>query len=274
MVIAYLGCPPPELGCPVGNRKCPLGNLDYHPWNPNVMFEMGYRLATNKPFVILRHSIPQLPFDLKDYDCVNLPPYDELETIDKSRDEKFVEAIERAMRHRGGLSHLNSAYAVAEILIDLRELPEEERESIFSASSKAADRIFHVEDSLIGREIRGVDRSLRRRLEKYQVEPFQTEQAVLLGRLLMGQGRNPNKIRAKVPFIFKNSSVDNANSPEYVDPELRGHAYLALIVQHRHLQKRPPLADALLRCDGCYQAGWEPLRLRSIQGPPSALAKR
>lgn len=233
MVIAYLGCPPPKLGCPVGNRKCPLGNLDYYPWNPNVMFEMGYRLATDKPFVILKHSKPQLPFDLKDYSYVNLPPYDELETIDKSRVERLVEQIVKRMLHRRSLSHLNSAYAIAEILIDQREGAKQE--SIFSASSKAADRIFHA-NSLIGRDIIEIEKSLFLRLEKYQVEPFDNEQNALLGRLVKGVGRNPNKIRAKVPFIFKKSSVDDENSRQYIHPKLRGRAFLALIVQHRQLK--------------------------------------
>jgi len=211
MVIAYLGCPP---------------------WSANVMFEVGYRMATNKPLVILKHENTDLPFDLYDFVCVDLPISDRLETEDESRVERIVEKITEELNSRKCLSRLESAYPVAEILIDQRRLPDKDRESIFTASSKAADTIFHVEDTLIGRNIIEVDKSLRPRIEECQVEPFLIEQKALLGQLYMGQS---DDIQAKVPFIFKDKRVD-VDSPEYVDPELRGRAFLPIIVQHRQLQ--------------------------------------
>lgn len=33
--------------------------------NPNVMFELGYRFSTKKPYLILTQSIKEIPFDIK-----------------------------------------------------------------------------------------------------------------------------------------------------------------------------------------------------------------
>ena len=32
--------------------------------NPNVMFELGYRIALNKPFIIIAQDVNELPFDI------------------------------------------------------------------------------------------------------------------------------------------------------------------------------------------------------------------
>jgi hypothetical protein len=55
LVIAYLGAPG-------------------EPFNANVMLETGYRMATGRPLVVLAHNGVNLPFDLKQYPCVMLPP--------------------------------------------------------------------------------------------------------------------------------------------------------------------------------------------------------
>ena len=57
MVIAYVGSPP---------------------WNPNVMIEIGYRMATRNPIVFLCDALEnwEPPFDLHDHQFVVLPPAD------------------------------------------------------------------------------------------------------------------------------------------------------------------------------------------------------
>ena len=72
-----------------------IAYLGYHPWNPNVMYEVGYRHATNKAFVILTHNdnAKELPFDLKDLPHVDLPPYNQLEAKDEPRDKEIVKKI-------------------------------------------------------------------------------------------------------------------------------------------------------------------------------------
>jgi hypothetical protein len=50
---------------------------------------------------------------------------------------------------------------------------------------------------------------------------------------MRGEINNPKDY--EVPFIF-NSSDEDVDSPKYVDPEFRGRAFLAIIVQFRQLQ--------------------------------------
>lgn len=45
--------------------KCRLAIVDVTDNNPNVMFELGYTLAKNKPNIIISQSADYLPFDIR-----------------------------------------------------------------------------------------------------------------------------------------------------------------------------------------------------------------
>ena len=213
-----------------------IAYLGYPPWNPNVMWEVGFRLATYRPIVLLTHVNTELPFDLLDYRCVELPPYDKLERKDKVRDTRIINQIAEALEEQNRSRHIwQSAYAVAEIQIDQTPgIRAEERQSIFTASSEAADALFHVKGALTGMSIIYAHDSLLPRIEEFQVDPFEAEQERLIGQLYMGSGRGRvyRRVQAMVPLIFKKKPVDNVDAPDYVDPQFRSRAFLPIIVQN------------------------------------------
>jgi len=51
-----------------------LGSERHGGWSPTVMFEVGYRLATSKPLVLVAHEGDAVPFDLEDARRIEIPP--------------------------------------------------------------------------------------------------------------------------------------------------------------------------------------------------------
>ena len=46
-------------------KKCRIAIVDVSTNNPNVMFELGYAMASNKPNIIISQSVEFLPFDIR-----------------------------------------------------------------------------------------------------------------------------------------------------------------------------------------------------------------
>lgn len=46
-------------------NKCKISIVDVSSNNPNVMFELGYAIALNKPNIIISQSVEYLPFDIR-----------------------------------------------------------------------------------------------------------------------------------------------------------------------------------------------------------------
>lgn len=46
-------------------KKCKIAIVDVSSNNPNVMFELGYAMASNKPNIIISQSVEFLPFDIR-----------------------------------------------------------------------------------------------------------------------------------------------------------------------------------------------------------------
>jgi hypothetical protein len=231
MVVVYLGSPP---------------------WNPNVMFEAGYRLGAHRPVLLLCHGqdVNSLPFDLKDFNLQTLPPFEVLKNHAEEGGRTYdglVRQIADKIAYRAEKArNWVSSYAVAEILID--QTPDDEDDvAIFTAASSAADELFHVKQppgggnapdaesrSLYGMDILDADKILLPKVDEKQLEHFQIEQNELLVRLLKTRQID---LEVRVPLIFKSEGegVDDPHSPSYVAPKFRGRAFLAIIVQHRQL---------------------------------------
>ena len=258
-----------------------LGSEKTGGWNPNVMFEVGYRLATSKPMVLLAHEDESVPFDLRDYRHVPIPPverlpYDRLAPEYEVHKKLLLDEIQRRTLHRG----LKSPFAIADFFIDTtRDRPDRDRElnSIFLRASEKADRLFHTaklfpeDGTLVGKRLTEVDARLGELIDAHQLDEFREEQERLFGRLLL---RKPN-IVATVPFIFKD---------EGVEPEFQRRAFLPLITDYdfkenglaiRVLYQEVPNTLVKLTTDGVFKVAAADSRaflskLRVASPPPSS----
>lgn len=204
-------------------------------WNPNVMFEVGYRLATGKPLVLLAHEDRPVPFDLNDFRHVGVPSADKLPYDEKLSAQQYSnagQALLSAIQRQARRGTLASPFAVADAFVDTTpERPEDEcvQNSIFLRASDKANRLFHTptlfkEDgpsaTLVGKQLTTVDQRLKDLIDDNQWKKFAEEQEALFGRLLL---KKPN-IEATIPFVFKDA--------ECVDKVFRGRAFLPLITDY------------------------------------------
>lgn len=201
------------------------------PWNANVMFEIGYRLALKKPLLILSLDDISLPFDLRDFNQLRLPtwvikkkaPLDQVQTqIDRIR--LGIETLQQ--------SPMASSYPIAEVMIDMTKdySPEQRQQnSVFLWSSPEADRLFHVDRPLAGMQITDALDNLESHILPEQWLQVNKEQKELMGRLLFGDA----DIVSTVPLIFRDDAVaDELNTLD----EFRGRAYVAVIAQHKFIE--------------------------------------
>ena len=209
-----------------------IAYLGDNSWNTDTLMEVGYRIGVNKPLFVLTNKntdlLQEVPFDFPVCDPSSpklvcqlpiLTSWDKLnqifiykQTITELRN--YLKQVRPKMQ---------SAYAVAEILIDINsEHSNLERlsNSVFTMSSDKTDRLFHVEGSLVGVGMEEALKIIKPLIDPNQWQYFSDEQDQLLGKLTRGR----SDILAKIPLIFKNSKD--------VSEELRGKAFLALITQY------------------------------------------
>lgn len=181
-VIAYLGMPP---------------------WNPNVMVEVGYRLATGKPLVILAPRV-NLPFDLSNRRTVMLPalPADPDEQPPMSEDDirKSVDDIVRLMTERETQDIGWGGRPIATIAIDLREGTVKEHR-VGDASPETAELFDLPRAQLIGMSPEDLIQHLGSLMDERQHEAFVEEQGRLYAQAdALGAAKRP--LYAEVPIFL------------------------------------------------------------------------
>jgi ubiquinone/menaquinone biosynthesis C-methylase UbiE len=183
LVVAYLGSPP---------------------WNPNVMLEIGYRLATGKPLVVLAPD-GELPFDLKNHRTIVLPSL--RSALKRDAAEKVTELVEmatrRAVRDRGWAG----LYPTATIDVDRRPgVPTELRDHrVAEASEQAADLFALDRAELVGMPPAKVMEQLGKLMDKAQFKAFLEEQAALYQKLASDDPLGPGSkdtVHAEVPIVL------------------------------------------------------------------------
>jgi ubiquinone/menaquinone biosynthesis C-methylase UbiE/PAS domain-containing protein len=183
-VIAYLGSPP---------------------WNPNVMLEVGYRLATAKPLVVLAPG-GDLPFDLKNHRTIILPSVPSSLTDDQA-EEKVAELMElttkRVARDRGWAG----LHATATIEVDRRPgIDPELRDHRITDASERTARLFAIDRAeLIGMPPSTVMERLGKLMDKTQYKAFLEEQQRLYEQLSSDDavgGDSKRTIHAEVPIVL------------------------------------------------------------------------
>lgn len=200
--------------------------------NPYTSMEIGFRIGIKRAVFLLTHKNTNLlkegPFDFPQCD-LNKPHVScqlpILSSWDKLRQVDIYEQTITELRSyvEQVLPKMQSAYAVAEMFIDINHgHPAQQRldNSVFTMASNKTNHIFDLDGSLIGVRIEDAMTSLEQRVQPNQWKYFVAEQDQLLGRVTQGK----SNIKARIPFIFKDS--------ENVSEELRGKAFLALITQY------------------------------------------
>ncbi|HVQ77051.1 MAG TPA: class I SAM-dependent methyltransferase [Candidatus Binatia bacterium] len=200
-----------------------LAYLGLAPWNPNVMVEVGYRLATGKPLVILAPR--GLPFDLANRRTVMLP--EDPAAMSGADIDAAIDKIVQLMAEREtqdlGWADLRPT---ATIELDLRDVPVKEHR-VGDASQQTADLFDLPRTHLIGMGPEDLMEHLGSLMDREQHEAFLQEQALLYGQAdMLSVARRP--VYAEVPiFMTKHSN------PAYFH-----RAFLPAILTHERVEDR------------------------------------
>lgn len=200
------------------------------PWNPNVMVEVGYRMALGRPLVLVADQEP--PFDLGDRRSVLL-------TTDwADRRDDVIKSLVAAMRERlengaeGG-----ELYPVAEIEVDERPVSDERKRHRVASASEATASLFGLpRDVLVGMAPSDLIAHLGELMaNSAQFNAFQEEQAALYTTLSsppdpFRQTGSALNATATIPVTF------------FAHPEraYNGRAFLPCIINH---SRRPGVSS-------------------------------
>ncbi len=203
MVVAYLGGADPN-------------------WNPNVMLEIGFRLATGLPIIFLRESVSEgaaeipVPFDLKDQRQVNLPPEEPDERRSpENRNATKITTI-RKMLVEAGMSGWQYPHPCGSITIHLGANAKPNR---FIEASSSLEDLFDFR-AITGAALQPIIEHLMRKMPKVQRDPFGQEQDRLIKDLIspnVFQDSNLQNVVATIPIVFEEHR------------KFRGRAFLPII---------------------------------------------
>jgi hypothetical protein len=204
-------------------------------WSPNVMIEVGFRLATNKPIVLLREEPLEneepLPFDIKDRRTIYLPR----QQAEVKQDlEKTIEDVAESIRflEESGEkpSNWNSDHPIAKLSFKIGK-----GSGTFLESSPAADALFAkagIEGGLCTVELSEFISSLQAAMHPAQGEAFFEEQDKLIGKMFgpfwkVAKDKMPV---ATVPIIFSGDANRKAYLPIIVEHSQEGEDILLRIL--------------------------------------------
>jgi len=202
MVVAYLGAPP---------------------WNSNVMIEVGFRMATGSPLVLLRdtpvngdHEV--MPFDLNDYRVIYVPTKDEESTnnaIREQRIENIAQTISTSEKDKKS-SWWPSDYPLVQMVFNTKD-----GDGVFMESTSEADNIFGGADTLKDLKLSDFIFRLQNSMPSSQYQQFAHEQEAIVSSLV------------KPPLFIKD--MPRARTPIIIDQNGSKEFYLPIIVQHKKL---------------------------------------
>ena len=210
LVVAFLGAPP---------------------WNANVMLELGYRMATGKPLVVLCPDVT-LPFDLRNHRSIILPAAvaDMTDEQVAGKVEELIQKMCERAKHDLGWGDL---YATATIEVDTRpNVDPDHRDHKIGDAAEQTARLFAITRSeLVGMPPVVLMDRLGELMDSSQYKAFLDEQA----RLYTELGNNPSMARgtrrtvcAEVPMVLT----------RHPDPEFFLRAYLPAVLTHQQIEHR------------------------------------
>jgi ubiquinone/menaquinone biosynthesis C-methylase UbiE/PAS domain-containing protein len=208
-----------------------IAYLGAAPWNPNVMLEVGYRLATAKPLVVLAPA-GELPFDLKNHRTIILPA-DPSELAEAEAEAKVAELMElttkRVARDRGWAG----LHPTATIEVDRRAgIDPELRDHRITDASERTARLFAIDRAeLIGMPPAAVMERLSTLMDKTQYKAFLEEQGRLYEKLSSDDAigaESRRTVHAEVPIVLT----------QHPDPEHYLRAFLPAILSNDQVGER------------------------------------
>jgi len=222
LVVAYLGQPSPH-------------------WNADVILEIGFRLATGKPIVMIHEpplpaadgSIPSLkallPFYLLHRTTVEVAPNPQ-----SSLDRLAAEIGLAQHDHPEGKwssTHPKLELQFSNLRTDLR----------LNEVSPEAKHLFGIENETETHQLMGVMERLRQRMDDVQFKAYLSEQSHILSRI-QAEGAGfaaPEEGRAlplaRVPLIFKNVAVEPDRKPQGHLPVLERYSFDRGLIKLRML---------------------------------------
>jgi hypothetical protein len=224
-----------------------IADLAAPPWNPNVLMEVGFRLATGRPIVLLADTDPKqeiLPLQLRNVrtQVIN-------STTPGSADvDSLIEAIKQ---YSSEVNAWESDYPTIEFSIPFRD---PDRARFIFANEKAA-RAYGLDqpDDLIGRPVGDVDPRLRDFFpDKQYYEAYEKDQDAILGRIVKGD-RNPKT--ARIPLWFTKHSVADQND----------RIYWPLLAQYRYVFSEGEEAGIVMRVIFIDVHEWDAMKPRPRQ---------
>jgi len=196
LVVAYLGQPVPH-------------------WNADVILEVGFRLATGKPLVMIHESPPPsadgsipslkalLPFYLLHRTTI------EIAANPQQSLDRLIAEINLAQHDRPegkwSSTHPKVELQFTNLRTDLR----------LNEVSPAAKELFGLESQMETHQLVGVLDRIRERMEEVQFRAYMREQSEILSRIQaesagFGSAEDPQQLPlARVPLVFKNTSVNH-----------------------------------------------------------------
>jgi len=170
-------------------------------WNPNVMFELGFRMGADAPHIVLADAAPTgeenaLPFDLQDDRVVWIPP---TETEDFDANARVIRQLRDRISDYENPPRQDSIYPGATIRIGTGA--DGRREAIFTDASPDLESLLDL-PRIAGRPVQEVVDHICRRMLPAQRTAFLEEQQRLLFQLLNPGLLSTGSPRATVPIRF------------------------------------------------------------------------
>ncbi len=170
-------------------------------WNPNVMFELGFRMGVDAPYIVVADAAPAgeentLPFDLQDDRVVWIPP---TETKDFDANARVIRQLRDRISDYENRSRQDSVYPSATIRIGMGA--DGRREAVFTDASPDLESLFEL-PRIAGRRVLEVVDHICSRMLPVQSTAFREEQERLLGRLINPGLFSTGSPRATVPIRF------------------------------------------------------------------------
>lgn len=165
------------------------------PWNANVLTEIGYRLATGRPLVILADTTDDVPALFSD------------RRIFKRGDpiQKLIDMCEEAMKTTRGWE---SNYPTVEISVG-----GDDSSHKYIYANESAAKLFHKNspEEIIGQNVTTFDEELVRWMPDGHAAEFQREQDILFSQCLLGPDKD---VRATIPLWFTSPPDGYHNSEQ------------------------------------------------------------
>jgi hypothetical protein len=188
-----------------------LGSPKYG-WNPNVMYEFGYRDSREKPLIVLRDATADgkpydLPFDIQNYRCIDIPEDDK-----GSKDDygSYIRTIRDYLEEAAPPPKLAYPYPSATVEVSGGK-------AIIIEKTGELEQLFDMSQVLRKNLQTDILPHLYECMAPEQMVAFGDEQSKLIGNIMIGAYKD---VHATVPMLFSTHRA------------FHGRAFLPVIVSH------------------------------------------